>query len=173
MVAKTPAAKTAHECICSHVVASFDETDRGLQLLVGRGTRCMDSTRNEFAPGHDAKLKSFLIVAGTLGVDVSLGDGQWMEAQKLAGQFGFGHQVARGIAAAKARAKTRTDKAVAKSAKKALKANTYNIKDEEMASNLVTAKVGRWAYRGYVGAGGFHYTDNKGVAQIAAKFTVQ
>lgn len=173
MTAKTPAAKTAHECICSHVVASFDETDRALQLLLGRGTRCMDSTRNEFAPGHDAKLKSFLITAGSLGVDVSLGDGQWMEATKLAGQFGFGHQVTRGIAARKAHAQYRTDRANAKSAKKAIKAAKPAKAPKALASNLVDAKVGRHFYRGYVGAGGFHYTDAKGNAQVAAKFTVQ
>jgi hypothetical protein len=179
--AKAAAAKTIRPCICGSVFASYDETDRALEILVGAGTRCTATTANEFAPGHDAKLKSFLITAGVFGLDVSRGDGHWMEATKLAGQFGFKWQVERGIAKSKARAQARTDKFEAKSARKAIKAAakaekpakaTKTVEEKPLASNLVTAKVGRWSYRGYVDAAGFHYTNAAGEARVAAVYNI-
>lgn len=144
-----------HPCACSTVIA-FTENGEP------RVTHCTATTKRIFAPGHDARLKGFLIRAGAEGHEVTFaGSGRKTTAQEMANGFGFGHMVADGIRAAKDRAFAKLMKAATKkTAKKATPAPTK-----------VTAKVGRWVYEGTVTGGEFTYTDKRGNAVTTAKFT--
>lgn len=146
MNATATAPKTAVKpCTCSLVVAFDNETDAVYT------TGCTATTKRQFAPGHDARLKGFLIRAGRENRMVRVGDDVNTSAQAVADQFGFGYMVREGIAR--------------KTAKKAAKPQ----------AKKVTAKVGRWFYEGYVTEGGalFTYTDKKGATRTATKFAVQ
>ncbi|QJD54049.1 hypothetical protein SEA_GALACTICA_102 [Streptomyces phage Galactica] len=138
--ATTP--KTAVKpCTCSLVVAFDNETEEVYT------TGCTATTKRQFAPGHDARLKGFLTRAGRENRMVRVGDDVNTSAQAVADQFGFGYMVREGIA-------RKTAKKVAKpQAKK------------------VTAKVGRWEYVGEIQGAEFVYTDRKGVERRTAKFT--
>ena len=79
-------------------------------------TNCTSTTRNLFAPGHDAKLKSFLIQHGAAGHEIRRNEGgvaTSAEALKHADRYEFGHMVRAGIAKAaeKAKAKAEREKA--------------------------------------------------------------
>lgn len=133
-------------CACSLVVA-ID--------AAGRETRtgCTATTKRTFAPGHDARLKGFLIRAGRDGLhvrEVGLGVAHETTPAKFADRYGFGHMVRDGIARP---AKVRKAKAV--------------------APRTVIGKVGRWTYEGTVTANGgiFTYTDRQGRTLMAEKFT--
>ncbi len=140
-------AKTAlKSCTCSLVVAF---TEDGRELTTG----CTATTKRTFAPGHDARLKGFLIRNGAEGNLVRVGDDVNTSAQAVANQFGFSGMVADGIAKAQARA-------IAKKAPKA------------KAPKKVTAKVGRWFYEGIVEGDEFVYTDKRENVLRATKFTL-
>lgn len=150
MNAKTTAAKTTapHRCACNAFVA-ID--------AAGRETRtgCEATTRRIFAPGHDARLKGFLIRAGRDGLhvrEVGRGVAHDQHPTQIADRFGFGRQVREGI----------NRPAKAKKAKKVA------------APAKVVGKVGRWTYEGTVTAGDkiFTYTDRKGNQLMAEKFTI-
>lgn len=147
MTKTATAAKTAlHACACG----GFKATDASGTVVARTG--CTAMTRRTFAPGHDARLKGFLIRAGREGMLITTPwGGAELTAEKAASHFGFAHMVRDGIAR----------KAAKKVAKK--------------AQPKVTAKVGRWFYQGYVTEGGalFSYTDAKGASKTATKFTVQ
>lgn len=116
-------------------------------------TGCTATTRRTFAPGHDARLKGFLIRAGREGLLIRTPEGGADQLPaKVAERFGFAAMVAEGIARP---ARTRKAKAVA-------------------APTTVTAKVGRWVYEGRVTANGgiFSYTDRQGRNLMAEKFTI-
>lgn len=143
----TKAAKTApHACACS----GFQAVDAsGTQVTT---TKCAATTRRTFAPGHDARLKGFLIKAGRLGHLVRTPEGgDDLTATKVADRFGFAQMVRDGI-----------HRAPAKKARKVA------------GAAKVVGKVGRWTYEGTVTAGGklFTYTDRKGAQLIAEKFTI-
>lgn len=131
-------------CTCSLVVAFAED---GTEITTG----CTATTKRTFAPGHDARLKGFLIRAGRENMLVRVGQDVNTSAQAVADQFGFGYMVREGIARG-------GRKPVAK--KQAKK---------------VTAKVGRWFYEGYVTEGGalFTYKDKQGNDRTATKFAVQ
>lgn len=139
---------TLAPCSCSRFVA-IDAASRETR------TGCTATTRRTFAPGHDARLKGFLIRAGRDGLhvrEVGRGVAHDQHPVQIAERFGFAHMVRDGIAR------------VAKPRKAAKVA----------APRTVTAKVGRWLYEGTVTAGGglFTYTDRKGAQLIAEKFTI-
>lgn len=145
-----PMASTASlvRCSCSLFVA-IDAAGRETRLS------CTATTRRTFAPGHDAKLKGFLIRAGRDGMhvrEVGRGVAHDQHPTQVADRFGFGHMVRDGIAR------------VAKPRKAAKVA----------APRTVRGKVGRWVYEGTVTAGGgiFTYTDRQGRTLMAEKFTV-
>lgn len=115
-------------------------------------TGCTATTRRTFAPGHDARLKGFLIRAGRDGLLIRTPEGGADQvAAKVADRFGFGHMVRDGIAR------------VAKPRKAA-----------KVAPRTVIGKVGRWTYEGTVTANGgiFTYTDRQGRTLMAEKFTI-
>lgn len=133
-----------HACACS----GFKAIDAsGTQVTT---TKCAATTRRTFAPGHDARLKGFLIKAGRLGHLVRTPEGGADQtAMSVARRFGFAHMVLTGIQRTPAKAARKATPAPAK----------------------VTAKVGRWTYEGTVADGTFTYMDKKGVEQSTAKFT--
>lgn len=141
----TAAARTA--CSCS----SFADATTGERLV------CTATTKRTFAPGHDARLKGFLIRVGRAGHLVHAPEGGTPKfPAQVAERFGFAHMVRDGIARV----------APARKAKKVAEAAPAPVK--------VLAKVGRWVYEGEVTANGglFSYTDRKGNHLIAEKFTV-
>jgi hypothetical protein len=148
MNATAKTAKTAlHACACG----GFKATDASGTVVVR--TDCNAQTRRTFAPGHDARLKGFLIRAGREGMLITTPwGGAEQTPEKAAEHFGFAHMVREGIARPKA---TRKAKKVAAPAK-------------------VIGKVGRWTYEGTVTAGGkiFTYTDRKGATLMAETFTI-
>ena len=145
------ATKTA--CTCS-LIRIFAED--GTLTTTG----CVATTKRTFAPGHDARMKGFLIRAGIAGHKVRIGaDGEERSAQAVADQFGFGNQVRDGIANGQARALA---------PKKSRKAKA------EPKPETVTAKVGRWVYEGVLDVHKvwFTYTDKKGTVRNSKKWTL-
>lgn len=130
-----------------------------------RTTGCTAETRRTFAPGHDARLKGFLIRAGVEGHDVKVGEDEVRDAQAVADQFGFGYMVAEGIKRGAERAFKAELRAMAKAAKKS-----------HETPKQVTCKVGRWTYEGVITDDPMHgpkftYTTAKGVQTTTTKFT--
>ncbi|MFC7825621.1 hypothetical protein [Streptomyces sp. NPDC057375] len=158
MAANTTAAKTATataeptRCECSRY-----------ELEDGRTTGCQAETKRLFAPGHDAKLKSFLIRAGAAGEMVTrvAEDGHRTsgQADSLAAKFTFGYMVKAGITRSR-------DKAAEKAARAAQR------KAKKTAPKKVTAKVGRWERTGTVEGDTFTYTDAKGATKTTTKFAL-
>ena len=116
----------------------------------GATTGCTKTTLREFAPGHDAKLKTFLIKAGIAGemVTWTLADGHPTsgQADAMAAKFKFGYMVSAGIQRAK-------DKAAEKAARKAEREAAKAAKK----APKVTAKVGRVTYTGRIDGDAFVY----------------
>ncbi|MEU2070418.1 hypothetical protein [Streptomyces anulatus] len=126
----------------------------------GRTTGCAAETKRLFAPGHDAKLKSFLIRMGAEGTEVIRtvdGLASSADASTHAAKFAFGHMVAAGITRAEGKAAAKAERAAARAARKA-------------APKTVTAKVGRWTREGVVDGDTFTYTDAKGATKTTTKF---
>jgi hypothetical protein len=157
MAANTTAKKTAEptRCECSRY-----------ELEDGRTTGCTAETKRLFAPGHDAKLKSFLIRAGAAGEMVTrvAEDGHRTsgQADSLAAKFTFGYMVKAGVTRARDKAAEKAARTAQRKAKKAA----------PKAPKPVTAKVGRWERTGIVEGDTFTYTDAKGATKTTTKFTV-
>lgn len=155
--AKTTA-KIANACTCSLVVAFAED---GTELTTG----CTSTTKRTFAPGHDARLKGFLIRAGAENMMVRVGEDVNTSAQAVADQFGFGYMVAEGIRKAEKRAFLAMIRETKKAAKK-----THETPKQ------VAAKVGRWEYEGVITDSPEHgpqftYTNRKGVQVTTTRFT--
>jgi hypothetical protein len=146
MAANTTAAKTAQaeatRCECSR-----------FELEDGQTTGCKAETKRLFAPGHDAKLKSFLIRAGAAGAMVTrvAEDGHRTsgQADSLAAKFPFGYMVAAGITRARDKATEKARKAEERAARKAA--------PKAKAPKKVTAKVGRATFTGHMDGDHFVY----------------
>lgn len=137
-------AATLAPCSCSLFVAVAADGTRTT-------TGCTATTRRTFAPGHDARLKGFLIRAGKAGHLVATPEGTQEFPAKVAERFGFAAMVAEGIARP---ARTRKAKAV--------------------APRTVTAKVGRWVYEGTMDDwGNFTYVQKNGKTHTTAFAKVQ
>lgn len=118
----------------------------------GERLACTAETARTFAPGHDARLKGFLIRVGRAGHLVATPEGGTPEfPAKVAERFGFAQMVREGIARP---ARTRKAKVA--------------------APRVVRAKVGRWEYEGTVTAGGkiLTYRDRQGRQLMAEKFRI-
>lgn len=158
MNATATAQVTVKACTCSLVVAF---TEDGRELTTG----CHATTKRTFAPGHDARLKGFLIRNGAEGNLVRVGDDVNTSAQAVADQFGFGYMVAEGIKKAAERLFKATLRETVKAAKKS-----------HETPKQVTCKVGRWTYEGVITDSPMHgpqftYTTAKGVQTTTTKFT--
>ncbi|OOC52625.1 MULTISPECIES: hypothetical protein [Nocardiopsis] len=142
---KAPKAKVERPCHCARF--TNEET--------GEATGCTKTTTREFAPGHDAKLKSLLIRAGAMGAEVRrVVDGMALtgDAVKAAEGYGFAHMVASGIERAHAKARAKAERAAARAAAKE--------KKESTGTDTVRAKVGRATYEGRLESSEFVYTVN-------------
>lgn len=157
-----PAAKTAVTnvpCACSGFAAV---TENGTVTRTG----CTATTKRTFAPGHDARLKGFLIRAGVEGLLIRTPEGGADQvADKVADRFGFGGMVRDGIERGAKKAFERTLRATVKSAKKS-----------HETPKKVTARIGRWTYEGTVTDSPewgpqFTYTNRKGVQLTTTTFT--
>ncbi|RNL84759.1 hypothetical protein [Halostreptopolyspora alba] len=138
---KTAPAKAETPCTCSKYA----------DATTGETTGCTKTTRRDFAPGHDAKLKGFLIRAGAAGHLVALAGApdEPVQASEAASRFGFARHVASGISRAQAKQEQATADA-----------------------DTVRAKVGRWERTGHVEGDTFTYTDRSGAARTTTKFTL-
>lgn len=114
--AKAP--KEPQRCKCSLYSKAVDEN--GETVLVEL-IACTATTGGNFAPGHDAKLKSALIGLGSTDESVYKtvnGEDVEMSAQDAANEYGFASKVASGIARAKEELATRDERNAAREAKK-------------------------------------------------------
>lgn len=183
---KTVTETAATPCECSKYDALNSEQLTDENLASGSydcyDTGCSETTRNTFAPGHDAKLKSFLIRHEAAGHEIRRHDGgvaTSADAMGHAKRYAFAHMVEAGIRKAETKAQARADRAAANVAKKAERAGLVRNESEDAAAKadklVVQAKVGRWTYFGVLLAAGdgtpvFRYTDKKGVEQDTMKF---
>lgn len=158
------AAKTEMKpCTCSAVVAFDNETHEVLT------TGCTATTRRTFAPGHDARLKGFLIRAGVADQMVRIGDDVNTNPEAIADQFGFGYMVRTGI-------KNGKEKAAKKAFAEVIREVKRSAKESHKTPAKVTAKVGRWTYEGVITDDPMHgpkftYTTKAGVQTTTQKFT--
>lgn len=115
---------TATPCECSNYSARVPEQLTPENLADGNydtfSTGCQASTKREFAPGHDAKLKSFLIAHGAAGHDIGRGV-EWGTAESWAKRYTFGYMILDGIEKARAKAQAKADREAAKAERKANK----------------------------------------------------
>ncbi|MEU3199457.1 hypothetical protein [Streptomyces sp. NPDC006996] len=172
MAAKTTAAKTAQAeadelkpCEC----AAFDALPANLtEADLERGdyevftTGCAATTKRQFAPGHDAKLKSFLIKHGAAGHDIRRNEGgvaTSASADKHAARYAFAHMVTAGVKRAEAKAAEKAERTAARAAKKVA----------PKAPKKVTAKVGRATFIGHMDGDHFVY-EVKGKERRTLKF---
>ncbi len=154
MTAKT----SLKPCTCS-LVAAVD-TDGNVTT-----TGCTATTKRTFAPGHDARMKGFLIRAGVAEMVISVGEENNRTAEQVADQFGFGYMVAAGIKNGKAKLLGKLLGEVRKGSRKA------TVAVVKPAPVVVTAKVGRWYYTGTELGGVFSYTDKRGNALTTTKYS--
>lgn len=164
----TSTESTAVACECSYYETSQEQG--------GDDTGCNATTVNTFAPGHDAKLKSFLI--RNHGADIWDTRGVGGDSYTVARRFGFEAQVVAGIDKAKAKGEVSQRKAADRAAAKAARATrkpkkgvdaalaadeafrealadvqasrNARIEAEEHVTPTVKAKVGRWVKEGVV-----------------------
>lgn len=190
--AKTAAAATAVEatpCLCGkyEVVLEEFDTPNGPDYTA-ETTGCNETTGNEFAPGHDAKLKSLLIRAGVAGHAVRYGS-LTTTADKAAQGFGFAHMVLAGIEKGKAKVAAKADRSAAKAERRAAaprkgKAAPAAATGERVVAvatpaeapaaevaETVRVKVGRWEYDAVIVDGDAHYTNAKQLPAVAVKGT--
>jgi hypothetical protein len=114
----------ATACECSKYEAQIAEQLTEENLASGNydtfSTGCIATTKREFAPGHDAKLKSFLIEHGAQGHSIKFGI-QVATAEEFAKQYTFGYMILEGIEKAKAKLEAKAERAAKKAAKPAKK----------------------------------------------------
>ncbi|MFC9808491.1 hypothetical protein [Streptomyces griseoaurantiacus] len=169
--AKTAQAETTadelHPCECAAydaLPADLTETDLETGDYEVFTTGCTATTKRQFAPGHDAKLKSFLIKHGAAGHDVRRNEGgvaTSASAEQHAARYAFGHMVAAGVKRAETKAAEKAERAAARAARKAA--------PKAKAPAKVTAKVGRATFTGHMDGDHFVYAV-KGKERRTLKF---
>lgn len=88
-----PRKSLPHPCACS-IYSAIDNNERTID------TACRATTKRTFAPGHDAKLKGFLIKCGLAHLEVNDGNANHTP-EAIASRYGFGHMVKSGISEGK------------------------------------------------------------------------
>lgn len=198
--AATAAPATEKDCLCGAyeiVVEEFDTPDG--PDYTAEDTGCSARTTRDFAPGHDAKLKSLMISAGVRGLQVRHNGGgvvRMGSAETMAASFAFSYMVIKGIEAGRAKAEVRKNRADAKKAPKA-KTTKQASQDraaaltEKMAAKVAAPaapveeapaaapkaagtriKLGRWEYDAVIAANGdAEYINKQNMAMVAVKGT--
>lgn len=116
-------------CECSFYDALVPEQLTEENLASGSydsfSTGCTATTRNTFAPGHDAKLKSFLIKYSGAEYELRRNDGVAVSRTAVdhAKAFAFAHMVVEGIAKKEAKDQARASRAAARKAPKTKKSD--------------------------------------------------
>lgn len=112
-MARKNTAKTICECSRYSVLVGLRNDAKGdLTWDDELTTGCPKTlTGRTFAPGHDAKLKGFLIRVGTNGHEVTDDQGISCTAEAMAGRYGFAHLVREGIENAQLARQEKSDKA--------------------------------------------------------------
>jgi hypothetical protein len=136
--------------IYSAVIEEVQDEDGNMVDIVEDTTGCTQTTKNEFAQGHDAKLKSHLIKWGVLGYEVARVEGGMRisnDAASQAAEYGFAQMVRDGIAKGKAKAEAARERAdrkheaqAAKAAKKGKKAPKVSLAKAPV-DKLADAKI--------------------------------
>ncbi|MGW4345593.1 hypothetical protein ACWEL8_11030 [Streptomyces sp. NPDC004690] len=124
-------------------------------------TGCTATTKRQFAPGHDAKLKSALIRWGALGLEIRRNEGGVATSAsptKHAARYAFAHMVTAGVKRAEAKAAEKAERAAARATKKS-----------GPAPEVIKAKVGRVTYQGHMDGDHFVY-EVKGKERRTLKF---
>jgi len=187
------------DCLCGkyEIVVEEFENENGEPDYRSEDTGCNARTTRDFAPGHDAKLKSLLISAGARGLDVRYnggGSATTGSAENAARGFAFAYMVIKGIEAARTKAEVRQNRAAAKKTAAPKKTTKQASQDraaaltEKMAIKTAAApvvtetptapapvapattriKVGRWEYDATVAANGDATFTNKAGAEMVA-----
>lgn len=123
--AKNATADEAQACECSKydaIPADLTEADLEAGDFEVLTTGCTATTKRQFAPGHDAKLKSALIRWGALGLDIRRNEGGVASSAtpaKHASRYAFAHMVTAGVKRAKAKAAEKARRAEERAARKA------------------------------------------------------
>jgi len=179
-VSQTPTRKTAraaaqpHACECSHWWAG-DITDIEAGTVKDElQAACTESTTRTFSPGHDARLKSFLIQAGIDGVEVHDGRGSTSDPITAAARFGFVLQVTAGIKRGQDRQATRAAREARKAERKANARPPREVPVKVVETPParveypVRVKIGRWEYDAQIQSdGAATYRDRQGILKTA------
>lgn len=137
-MARKNTAKTICECSRYSVLVGLRNDAKGdLTWDDELTTGCPKTlTGRTFAPGHDAKLKGFLIRVGTDGHEVTDDQGISCTAEAMAGRYGFAHMVREGIENAQLAREEKANKAKVR----AHKADLRNERElEKMERKLAKA----------------------------------
>lgn len=140
-MARKTSAKTVCECSRYSVLVNIhtNPADGNLVWDEELTTGCPKTlTTRTFAPGHDAKLKGFLIRAGVDGHEVTDDQGISCTAEAMAGRYGFAHLVREGIDNGKLAREDKANKAKARAHKAELRNDRENEKAAKRAAKAET-----------------------------------
>lgn len=198
--AATAAVEKACACAAYEIVLNEWTDEQDQPEIETEETGCTARTTRDFAPGHDAKLKSMLIRAGVQGLEVRHNAGGVVhsgDAATMAKGFGFYHMVVDGIKSGKAKAEAKANRAAAapkaerKPRGKAASQERAAVLTEKMAAKTAQAevrteapapaaapvaettkvKVGRWEYDAKIVNGDAHFTNKQGADMVAVQGT--
>lgn len=129
----------------------------------GQSLSCDRDTYRNFAPGHDARLKGFLIQVGRAGHKVRVaGSEEVVTPVKAASRYGFASQVQEGIRRGPRKAHSRPF------------GSGTPTSPARKPGAARTARVGRWEYRGRLQKVGgqqyFIYRDRRGNERRTPEF---
>ncbi|GAA2246527.1 hypothetical protein GCM10010145_11980 [Streptomyces ruber] len=165
---KPAPADEEHPCECSAYDALDPEELTDERLANGDyevfTTGCTATTRRTFAPGHDAKLKSFLIRHGAAGHEIrrsEAGVASSASAEEHAARYAFARMVTAGVQRAEAKAAEKAARAEERAARKTA--------PRARRPKKVTAKVGRATFTGRMDGEHFVY-EVKGKERRTLKF---
>jgi len=119
----TPAGKVSKSCSCGKFWAgTTTQPEEGGDLVIEneRNTGCDAMTTRQFAPGHDAKLVSFLVAAELDGLELHDGEGTSADAVTMLRNRGLGllaHKAKRALEIGLRKAQAAKARAEAKAAK--------------------------------------------------------
>lgn len=141
MTAKPTAARKLRNCLCqTFEFGVFDvETDDDY------GTDCNQTTYNQFAQGHDAKLVGYMVRAELAGQEIRQGTHTFASAVQAAGSISgaLALKAQAQLDAAKARLAKAAAREASRTARKSAKAVTVT---ETPKDRKATIKRGRWTY---------------------------
>lgn len=169
-MARKNTAKTICECSRYSVLVGLRNDAKGdLTWDDELTTGCPKTlTGRTFAPGHDAKLKGFLIRVGTDGHEVTDDQGISCTAEAMAGRYGFAHMVREGIENAQLAREEKANKAKVRAHKADLR-NERELEKLAKAEAKVTTHDGNGARQARELAALVEAEEAKHAAELAAQ----